>query len=252
MLRHAILALACACALVVGCGSTPEPGRDTGTTPGMDSGTMPGEDTGTPGNDAFVARPDVGPGLDGGCVPSVEICGDHMDQNCDGHDQSCGDQDHDGFEACRPPTPDFSMCDCDDSDINSYPARTGLAGGQELCDMKDNDCDGTVDESAACCDACNALTGGGAARADTCIGGGPGGACACAGEGDGTQPCAAGETCCSDGCVNTMTDVTHCGSCQACTDQADRCLGGTCSCGTTGMSCSCNGICTSGTCGGCH
>ena len=145
-----VASLGCALALMMmGCGGGPTgSGHDSGSGPGMDS-AMPGTDVGV-GVDAFVGgRRDVGAGLDGGCIPSFEICGDRIDQNCDGHDESCGDNDHDGFDACRPPTPDFTMCDCDDTDANTYPARTGLTGGQELCDHKDNDCDGTIDESAA-------------------------------------------------------------------------------------------------------
>jgi hypothetical protein len=43
------------------------------------------------------------------------------------------DADGDGFGVA---------CDCDDTDANTYP------GGLELCDQKDNDCDGNIDEGA--------------------------------------------------------------------------------------------------------
>ena len=59
-------------------------------------------------------------------------CTDPEDYNCDG---SAGavDNDDDGFFACK---------ECDDADKNSNP------DAPEVCDGKDNDCDGTKDEEA--------------------------------------------------------------------------------------------------------
>ncbi|MBN2801383.1 MAG: putative metal-binding motif-containing protein, partial [Deltaproteobacteria bacterium] len=60
-------------------------------------------------------------------------CADPSDYNCDG---SVGyqDQDGDGYPACQ---------DCRDNDDSIHPAA------DEVCDLIDNDCDGTVDEADA-------------------------------------------------------------------------------------------------------
>ena len=77
-------------------------------------------------------NPDIYPGAE-------EICGDGIDQNCDGHDEvcPCEDADADGYEsdAC-------GGTDCDDTD----PAVNH--GVMEVCaDSVDNDCDGETDEA---------------------------------------------------------------------------------------------------------
>jgi hypothetical protein len=60
-------------------------------------------------------------------------CTDPADYNCDGS-TGYADDDADGYPACE---------DCDDSDAASHP------GAEELCDGRDNDCDGTVDDDAS-------------------------------------------------------------------------------------------------------
>lgn len=85
-----------------------------------------------------------------------EIC-DGIDNNCDLQiDESGGtiiyyaDADGDTFgdplvstTACHPPAGYvLDNTDCDDADSNTYP------GAPELCDGKDNNCEGTIDEGA--------------------------------------------------------------------------------------------------------
>ncbi len=65
-------------------------------------------------------------------------CADPVDYNCDGS-VAFADADADGWAACT---------ECDDADAGVNPAAT------EVCDGKDNDCDGTADEP----DATDALT----------------------------------------------------------------------------------------------
>lgn len=67
---------------------------------------------------------------------AVEICGDGIDQDCDGSDLVCVDNDGDGF--------DQSQGDCDDENADVYP------GAVEICgDNIDNNCNGFVDEGCA-------------------------------------------------------------------------------------------------------
>ncbi len=91
----------------------------------------------------------------------AEVC-DSIDNNCDGLADNAGadgcspffiDKDGDGFGTyfsapkclCNPAAPYVASAggDCDDNDGSSYPKA------QEVCDSKDNDCDGIIDQKGA-------------------------------------------------------------------------------------------------------
>jgi hypothetical protein len=111
---------------------------DAGTRPRLEiKYTIPEPlDPGAVDNDGDGYTPDQGDCNDSD--PSIypgaaEICGDGIDQNCDGTDEICPedmDQDGDGY------TP--SQGDCNDNDASVYP------GAEEICgDGIDQDCDGS-------------------------------------------------------------------------------------------------------------
>ena len=134
--------------LVAGCGGTDGP-PDSG---GTDIGPVD-------------AGPDVGPDL-GGCVDTdgdghgAAPCGDDCDDTdstrftgavevCDytGHDEDCDDttfgskdDDEDGYVDSRCCNGDACARDCDDTRGGAHP---GLA---EVCNRRDDDCNGVVDE----------------------------------------------------------------------------------------------------------
>lgn len=224
---------------------------------------------GAPATDAGGGGMDAGPRVDAGpvscasdsecptycnpgsmlcCIPTFlpyDICGDRIDQNCDRHDTSCGDNDGDGTQACRPgEDPIGGICDCDDERDDVRPPFGTLPGAQEHCDAIDNDCNGRVDESAECCDACASL---GAARdrADICT---EANVCDCSTDAA-SGPCGEGLTCCAAGCVDLQNDYENCGACTArCTVSSDRCVAGGCACGA-GSPCELDIACAGGTCG---
>ncbi|MCA9670289.1 MAG: putative metal-binding motif-containing protein, partial [Myxococcales bacterium] len=83
---------------------------------------------------------------DGGISPwAKEICGDGKDNDCDRSiDEGCTvceDKDGDGH-GIGPKCPSW---DCDDNDKNTF------AGADEICDGKDNNCDGVVPANESTC-----------------------------------------------------------------------------------------------------
>ncbi|HHH29917.1 MAG TPA: hypothetical protein ENK57_16445 [Polyangiaceae bacterium] len=236
MTARSLLALPLAALLSLGCGGDVD--TDGGTPPGMDGGVIDRDSAVPPGTDGGPSEADGG---GGGCVPTIEICGDRIDQDCDGRDTGCGDGDGDGIMACRAGD-DLTMCDCDDSRTDVRPAFGAVPGAPELCDGRDNNCNGRIDESAECCAGCADVSP--RSRADICN---EDGACDCSTE-PGIGACPAGQDCCAGGCVDLQTDATNCGFCgSACTVSADRCTAGNCACGS-GPVCDRDRVCSGGSC----
>ena len=99
--------------------------------------------------------------LDGDCNDRDPEISPEADERCDGADNDCdGDIDEDlitvwyydadgdgfgdvdsGYDTCDPPSGWVTdSSDCDDTAADAHP------GGTEVCDERDNDCDGTTDE----------------------------------------------------------------------------------------------------------
>jgi hypothetical protein len=168
---------------------------------------------------------------------------------CDGATATCTfetlDRDEDGFApvAC-------GGDDCDDADNNRYPAN------HEVCDGKDNNCDGDVDEQVTCGDSLQSCQAG---------------SCTCKSENacgtkcvdkqsdnfhcgdcdtkcpvratcvDGVCACANGETVCDGACWDLEIEPKHCGDCDtSCRTTDQSCVAGVCVC-DGGMEC--DGVC---------
>jgi hypothetical protein len=86
--------------------------------------------------------------------------------------------------------------DCDDLDPTVFP------GSQELCDSRDNDCDGQIDEG--CSASCSA-----------------------------DNQCAAGLVCCAGQCADIANDSQNCGGCSLVCAAGQVCFGGVCMIGCT-------------------
>ncbi|MFH2010379.1 MAG: putative metal-binding motif-containing protein [bacterium] len=101
----------------------------------------------TAADDCNDEDPNIGPG-------APEVCGNGIDDNCNGVIDEIVDEDGDGYTNCEP-------IDCDDTNAEVYP------GAVELCDGLDNNCDGACDEEfdldgdgyTACPDGTGALAG---------------------------------------------------------------------------------------------
>lgn len=140
------------------------------------------------------------------CDAATSVCAyDTLDKDADGHPPAvCGGK------------------DCDDSMAGTYP------GAPELCDGKDNSCNGMIDESATC----------------------PGGIGVCQ---NGACACPPANTCGAD-CVDKSTSNNHCGMCNNACLGAATCMNGQCTCPMGSVTC--NGVCVDTkadelNCGGC-
>jgi len=71
-----------------------------------------------------------------------DTCGDRLDNDCDGPIDEGSDLDNDGFSWCGNTISSGgqSGIDCDDTVVSVHP------GAREICDGRDNDCNGQIDE----------------------------------------------------------------------------------------------------------
>jgi hypothetical protein len=80
--------------------------------------------------------------------PGGEVCGNNLDDDCNGEvdDQCipCTDADGDGYGSVSSNQCSYTGQDCDDADPNVNP------GAPEICDGKDNNCNGETDEGLDC------------------------------------------------------------------------------------------------------
>ena len=98
-------------------------------------------------NDGWMDQNDCAP-LDAERHPSADEQCNGLDDDCDGEvDEGAGDADGDGLTDCVDPDDDNDgspdTVDCEPVDPDVHPGQT------ELCNEKDDDCDGNVDEQGA-------------------------------------------------------------------------------------------------------
>jgi hypothetical protein len=79
---------------------------------------------------------------EGEVVPQLEVCGNSVDDNCNGTTDEDVDQDGDGFTTCQ------GDC-CDNTSECSQPALVNPGAFEAAGNQVDDDCDGQIDNSAA-------------------------------------------------------------------------------------------------------
>jgi hypothetical protein len=175
----------------------------------------------------------------GAKVPTAEVCGNGLDDDCDGdadepvHCPACPSSPVACYEA-SPGTLDIGACragvrECRDGSLGACAGQ--VLPSVELCNGRDDDCDGEVDDGPPACPG-----------ADTCVSGNcvpaacdperpcpvgftcEAGRCAAAPCGSGA-PCAAGTRCAGDACVDPCDGVA-CGAGATCA--SGLCTGGSC------------------------
>jgi hypothetical protein len=77
---------------------------------------------------------------------ATDMCGNGLDENCDGADVACEDADGDMFAGCRAGDA-RATCDCNDRDPDTFPGASDPCG-----DATDQDCDGSNDLCDVDCD----------------------------------------------------------------------------------------------------
>ncbi|MFW6050277.1 MAG: MopE-related protein [Myxococcota bacterium] len=193
-------------------------------------------------------------------LPAPETCANMgSDDDCDGVEDNidllgepCSDDSQEGV--CRRGT-----YDCSGSGDDAVLLCVTDEPSTEICDGRDNDCDGEVDEDFDLlndeenCGECGNSCGTGL----TC----------CSGEcmnldtsedacGECGEACGSGRTCCGGECVNLETDTDHCGECGEGCGDGETCCSGSCTdirndpsnCGDCGEECSGEQMCCGGTC----
>ena len=106
------------------------------------------------------------------------------------------DSDGDGY-----PAPACGGTDCDDSNPNIHP------GAPEVCNGKDDNCNGQVDDGATC-------TNGGTCQSGACV-------------------CSGSLQSCNGACVDIQTDVQNCGGCSQPCGGSGVCVNGNCASDST-------------------